>query len=305
MREIALLTLIVSSFFSSSVAFVGDLNHKLTNNLTKYEVTTAKNTPTDTKSIIAEPTKTTVDELANAAQAVYSVDLSTNTVLNNKNSDKKLQIASLTKLMTAYTALKDLNLTKTYTVPPFALQEGDSVAGLVAGDRLTGSDLLSAMLINSGSDAAQTIASLDAGSNASFVAKMNQNATELKLTNTHYANPVGWDDVNNYSTAKDMTELSRILLGNKEFSEIVSTKSKIITTEAGRQINLANTNQLLPVPGYSGVKTGFTNGAGECLISLNGQGKTQVLTTVLGSGNRFGETEQITTWIRTHFVWNL
>jgi D-alanyl-D-alanine carboxypeptidase len=242
--------------------------------------------------------------MASSAQAVYSIDLASDETLTSKDIDKRLQIASLTKLMTAYVILseeKDLN--KIMTVPALHPEEGDSVAGLVAGDRLTVLALLNGLLITSGSDAAQTLAVNNAGSQEAFVAKMNAAAATLNLKNTHFANPVGWDDSNNYSSARDITELTRILLRNKTFAEITGTKSKVITTESGRSLPLSTTNQLLYAPGYTGVKTGFTNGAGECLVSLYNGDKGQILTTVIGSSNRFLETDTIKGWILDHFSW--
>ncbi len=255
-------------------------------------------------SLKVPPTKTSIDDYTSSAKAVYSTDLATNTVLNSKNKDTKLQIASLTKLMTAYVYLKDNpDLTKVVTVPSFTLQEGDAVAGIVAGEKLTKEALVTAMLLNSGSDAAQSLAVLDAGSQEAFVDKMNQSATKLGLTNTRFTNPVGWDASENYSSAQDIANLSRILLGNEFFRATVAKNNAIITTEAGRNINLVSTNQLLGSNGYIGVKTGYTYGALECLISLQKTEGHETLTVVLGSSNRFGETSILNTWTNDHFLW--
>jgi D-alanyl-D-alanine carboxypeptidase len=232
------------------------------------------------------------------------VDLATNKVLTSKDSDKRLQIASVTKLMTAYVILKEeSNLNRVITVPPLTGQPDDAVMGLATGDEVTIRTLLDGLLINSGADAAQTLAIANAGSVEAFVAKMNTAAQSLNLTNTHFANPVGWDDQNNYSSAKDLTELTRILLRNQIFSAIVSTKNMTVTTSTGRAIPLSTTNQLLYESGYLGVKTGFTNGADECLISLYREGDNEILTAVLGSSARFVETDSIKGWILSHFSW--
>ena len=106
-----------------------------------------------------------------------------------------------------------------------------------------------------------------------------------------------------YSSARDLANLTRILLNNPTFASIVGTRTKTIYTEAKRPILLANTNNLLANPDYHGVKTGFTNGAGECLITLTGDAPKEILTVLLGSTNRFGESDTINSWLNTHFVW--
>ncbi len=255
-------------------------------------------------SIKVPPRKASVDDYVSSARAVYSVDLASNTVLSTKNPDDKLQVASLTKLMTAYVYLKDNpNLQEVVTVPSFTLREGDAVAGISAGERLSKEDILTAMLINSGSDAAQALSVLDAGSQEAFVAKMNLATTKLGLTNTHFANPVGWDSADNYSSARDIANLTRILLGNEYFKATVTKSNAAIATEGGRTIALTTTNQLLGGNGYEGVKTGYTYGALECLVSLKKTNDHETLTVVLGSTDRFGETSTLNTWTNDHFLW--
>ncbi|MEI6266651.1 MAG: serine hydrolase [bacterium] len=255
--------------------------------------------------IVSGPTLSSVDaEYQNLAKSVYSIDLGSNTALNESNKDEKLQIASLTKLMTAYVVLKDSpNLDEKVTIPDYITQAGDALMGISKGEEISKRDLLTGMLLNSGSDAATSLATLDAGSVDGFVTKMNLAAESLNLSNTHFANPVGWDDAGNYSSAKDMLELSRILLRNNFFAETVATTQKVVYTTAGRPIYLTNTNILLDGKKYFGVKTGYTFGAGECLISLEKQDGHEVLTAVIGSASRFSESYNINSWIFTHFVW--
>ncbi len=237
-------------------------------------------------------------------KAIYSLDLSSDTSLIENNIDDRLQIASLTKLMTAYVALKEGKaLTESVTIPVFVLEPGDAVVGLNTGEQLSYGDLIASMLINSGSDAAQSVATISGGDQTKFVAQMNLAAAGLGLTNTHFANPVGWDSLENYSSARDIANLTRVLLGNTFFRETVGSKAKVVTTKAGRQIALTSTNQLLGVNGFAGVKTGYTYGALECLTSLERVADHEILTVVLGSGNRFGETTAANTWTKQHFLW--
>jgi len=301
MREALLLATIVLGHLAPNGHLLTQLENKL--RLAPKAVAT-NSTSAVAGHIITKPTKIGSDEYTPSARAVYSIDMASNEPLEEKNIDVRLQIASLTKLMTAYVILKEeKDLSRTFEVTKLTLQDGDSTMGLAIGDEMTIEGLLKGTLIKSGSDAATTLAIGNSGDVSTFVAKMNQAAVDLNLKNTHFANPVGWDDPNNYSSARDLTELVRILLRNKTFAEITSTRDTNVQTVAGRNLHLATTNQLLGNSGYMGVKTGYTYGALECLVSLYKDGKTEILTTVIGSGARFYETESIKGWLITHFSW--
>lgn len=300
MRELLLLASIIFGQLTPNTHFITQLENKLR---LAPQTITQKSADSEQLSIITKPTKTITEDYTATAQAVYSIDLASNANLTSKNIDQRLQIASLTKLMTAYVILKKENLDRVLTVPTLSPQAGDSTIGLTTGEKLSVHELLKGLLITSGSDAAQTLAVGNAGSVDGFVTKMNVTASSLNLTNTHFANPVGWDNAENYSSAKDMTELTKILLTSDIFREIIDTKTTTIQTNIGRNILLETTNQLLYQPGYKGVKTGYTYGAGECLITLYGGENEQILTTVIGSSNRFGETDSIKGWILEHFLW--
>lgn len=301
MRELLLLATILLSQLSPNSHFLSQVENFL---LTKPTAPATNKASFAPAAIAIAPTKLKLDDYTSGAQAVYSVDLASNEVLSSKDSDQRLQIASLTKLMTTYVILREEpTLDKVYIVPALSGQSGDSLMGLIPGESLTVRDLLAGLLINSGSDAAQTLAVGNAGSVSAFVVKMNAAAVSLNFANTHFANPVGWDDTENYSSAKEMAELARILIRSKTVADVVATKTKTVYTTSGRAILLTTTNQLLYSPGYVGVKTGFTNGANECLISLYQDGKTEILTTVLGSTARFTETDRLKGWILDHFSW--
>lgn len=301
MREILLLITIILGQLTPNAHILEQVTNKLR---LAPEATAMGQAPAGTGSIIAKPTKTIIEDYSATAKAVYSIDLGSDAVLTSKDTDARLQVASLTKLMTAYVILKEeKDLNRVVTVASPTPQPGDAVMGLAGGDSVSIRGLLDGLLINSGSDAAQALAIANSGSVDAFVAKMNTATSALDLANTHFTNPIGWDDAENFSSAKDLTELARILLRNKTFAEIVTTKSKFVTTSAGRNISLATTNQLLYTPGYAGIKTGYTPAAGECLVSLYRDGKTEILTAVIGSSARFTETNSIKGWILTHFSW--
>ena len=131
---------------------------------------------------------------------------------------------------------------------------------------------------------------------------MNQTANTLNLQNSHFENAVGWDANQNYSSAEDIATLTRILLTNNDFSKIVSTKKVAIYTLSGREIIFTNTNLLLN-NNFLGVKTGYTPGAGECLVSDYRAENHSLLTVLMGSNNRFEETKTYLDWIKSQFLW--
>ncbi|MBU1070826.1 D-alanyl-D-alanine carboxypeptidase, partial [Patescibacteria group bacterium] len=124
------------------------------------------------------------------------------------------------------------------------------------------------------------------------------------LKQTHFNNVSGVEDVGHFSSAQDLSKLTQFALKNVTFRQAVSTKYKEITSINGNQYSLASTNELLGVvPSVLGVKTGWTPEAGECLITLVNQDNRPILITVLGSEDRFGETEQIISWVYNSFSW--
>jgi len=237
------------------------------------------------------------------AAASLSADLLSNQILASTNIDRRLPIASLTKLMTAYIILRENKLDEVFTVPSLEIRSGDSLAGLKPGEKITVKALLYGLLINSGNDAAQTLAINNADSINGFVKKMNLTAKNLSLTNTNYSNPVGWDDPNNYSSAKDMYTLSRILLNNSDFRNITSLRLATVYTITGRPIPLVNTNLLLGGDGVVGLKTGYTPISGECLVALDKFENHEIITVILGSNDRFGQTKNYLDWIKSSFTW--
>jgi len=136
---------------------------------------------------------------------------------------------------------------------------------------------------------------------------MNKKAQELNLENTHFTNPIGLDEEGHYSTAKDMARLSIVALNSPIFAEIVSTPAITITDVSGKITHpLKNTNELVgQLEGVKGVKTGWTENAGECLISFTERNGKKVVTVILGSKDRFGETRTLIDWVFRNFSWEL
>lgn len=237
------------------------------------------------------------------ARSVRAVDIATNYTFFEKNPTEKLQIASLTKLMTALIVLENSKRTDIVTIPVLNTTPGEATMGLQTGEKIKMEEILKGILIDSAGDAAYSAAVHISGTEDGFVVLMNKKAKDLMLESTNFTNPIGLDDQKNYSTAKDLTNLSRIVLQNKDIREIANKKSYTATSENGKTYTLENTNKILDDPRIFGLKTGYTLGAGECLITLAKQNDHEIITVVIGSPDRFGESKSLINWIYTNFRW--
>jgi serine-type D-Ala-D-Ala carboxypeptidase (penicillin-binding protein 5/6) len=218
------------------------------------------------------------------AKAWILIDPRDDSVLASKAPSKRLPIASTTKLMTAYLALKNLKPNQMITAPAYhASNPAEITLGLAAGERMRVRDLLYGLLLPSASDAAETLAVGVAGSVPAFVQRMNQAAQQLALTDTSYANPIGLDDPDNYSSAHDLVTLASILLKNKLFARIVNTPAATLHSGAHPRTVTSRDTLLNEVPWINGVKTGHTLGAGYVLVGSGTQDSTTLISAVLGT----------------------
>jgi len=237
------------------------------------------------------------------AQAVFIIDLNSQVVLLAKQPNLRLRPASLTKIMTALISMDYFNSNTLITVKNGNLSVG-AKAELIANDILTAQDMLYALLIPSGNDAAVTFAENYPGGYTKFVEQMNMKAVELGLANTHFANVSGVESHNHFTSAYDISVIAQHALDRPLFKNIVSTKKITLKSEKGYLYPLVSTNILLGKPGILGVKTGWTNDAGECLVTYANRYTHPVLISLLGSNDRFGETEKLLDWIYSNFVWD-
>lgn len=230
-------------------------------------------------------------------------DLNSDTILYQKNGLKKLQIASLTKLMTALIIIQEHKLNEIVTVPSEATAVGGSIINLSPNETVTVKDLLSGLLMQSGNDAAATLAIFNAGSIPDFVIKMNQKAKELNLANTSFSNPIGFDDKNNYSTVQDLYVLAKSVYQYPEIRKIAATKEKTIySTDKKYSHNIHTTNQILDnYLEIKGLKTGTTTQAGGCFIGITNANNRPTISIVLGSTNRFLDTKIMLDWAKNTF----
>jgi D-alanyl-D-alanine carboxypeptidase len=232
------------------------------------------------------------------ATAFLAYDLESDRVLLAQNSQMPLPPASLTKLMTALLVLEQADLRAAVTVEPADLI-GDATMGLQAGDTLTVTDLLWGLLVPSGNDAALALARHVGGSFDGFVALMNTRAQELGLEQTHFANPNGFDAEEHMSSAADLLRLTRELWDYPLFRTIVGTDT---TTVMGRE--LRNTNEWLTrFEGVTGVKTGTTDEAKECLIAAVERDGHTVFLVLLGSRERYLDAERLYAAYEAVYTW--
>lgn len=239
-----------------------------------------------------------------SAQGVIAVDIDSGITLYEKNPDTPLLPASTTKIVTALVSLDTYRLNDVLIVPSGVNVDGQKM-GLYPGEKMKFENLLSGLLIYSANDAAEALAKDYPGGYDAFIAAMNQKAKELSMTNTHFDNPVGLDADGQQSTAKDLVRASEVAMRNPEFAKIVGTKNITITDESGKSsYNLENVNELLgTVPGVIGVKTGWTEGARENLVTYIVRDNHKVIIAILGSEDRFGETKELIDWIFSSYKW--
>lgn len=204
-----------------------------------------------------------------SAKAAILIDAQTGAVIAEKNERQRLPMASTTKIMSALLLLESGDLDTPFKVDNEAIKVEGSSMGLCEDDIVTKRALCFGMLLPSGNDAANETAVLLAGSVPEFAGMMNRRAEQLGLEDTHFVTPSGLHDPNHYSTAYDMAMLTREALKNEDFREICgSKKAKLEFGNPPYERWLINTNKLLTMyDSCIGVKTGFTDEAGRCLVS--------------------------------------
>lgn len=246
------------------------------------------------------------------ANEAFLLNPDNGTIYLATNADQPVPMASTTKIMTAYVALTLGHLDQMIKVGPdadgatLAQEYGASVAGLRTGDMLSLRDLLYALLLPSGDDAAIAIADGIAGSQANFVALMNIEASLLGLRNTHYTDVHGLDMKDHNTSARDLAELATLAMRNKTFAQIVQTTAYIVPATATHgRYKWSTTNNLLITtnpyyyPGAIGIKTGFTGAAGGCLVFAARGPSGELLGVLLGEAvenNRFSDALALLNW---------
>lgn len=275
---IGIITIALLSFGIFNYSYADDMDEEENELISNNEIEEVS------KNINTEPT------LNSRKCAVY--DRKSKMIIYGKNEDVKCAMASTTKIMTATVVLENVeDLNKIVTVTSKAAGTGGSRLGLKKNDKITINDLLYGLMLRSGNDAAVALAIEVGGSVEGFATLMNQKAENLGLVNTHFVTPHGLDNPEHYTTATELAKLTDYALKNKTFANIVGTKNYTITIN-GYVKALNNTNELLgSLNGVVGVKTGFTNGAGRCLVTEVKRGDKDLITIVLGADTKKDRTK--------------
>lgn len=243
-----------------------------------------------------------LDDLALSATSVYAIDLSSMTVLYEKNSQQSMYPASTSKMMTALVTLDSFPLEKELLVGKEATVSGNKLS-LKEGQFIKVKDLLAALLIFSANDSAYVLANNDEFGLDNFINKMNQKSSELGLTQTHFVNPAGFDENGQTSTARDLSIIARELLKHEQLKQLVALPYKQIVGQDW-SYDLYNSNQLLgQIQGIMGVKTGTTELAGEVLVTLIERDGHQILITLMNSQDRYQDTSKLIAWILNNYEW--
>ena len=245
------------------------------------------------------------------ARSVAVVDRDSSVLLYGRNEKLQILPASTVKIMTALVALDYYSLDQVLVVGK--IDDLGQDIKLVEGEKMTFKNLLYGLLVASANDAALILAQNYPGGKVAFVQAMNQKAKDLNLKGTYFANPTGLDSDQegkmltdfSYITAFDLAQLASLALKKEIILEIVSTQSITISDVNDKIFHqLGNINQLIgKFPGMKGLKTGYTEEAGECLVGYTERNGYGLITVVMGSQDRFGETVKLTNWVFDNFQW--
>jgi D-alanyl-D-alanine carboxypeptidase (penicillin-binding protein 5/6) len=244
---------------------------------------------------LAQPSLLTALRLRPAPHAGLAFDLADGRVLWRRGATRRRPIASLTKLMTALLAVERFGPHDRVRIPRRADQVGGSrMGGLRPGRRVRAEVLLQGLLIASGNDAAVTLAIAGAGSERAWVALMNRRAKLLGLSCTHFVDPHGLDP-RDRSCAADLAVLAMRAMAQPRIARIARRRFARVWPGAGRRLTLRTTNHLLRdrYPGVIGLKTGFTNPAGFCLVTIVARGGRRIGIVLLGSRDTYADAREL------------
>ncbi len=242
--------------------------------------------------------------LISALSAVVT-DSESGVMLFSLNPQEKLRPASITKLMTALVALEYYPASQILTVRRLAPANGESEMGLAVGDKVSVQNLIYGLLVPSGNDAAYTLADNYPGGIENFIYSMNKKAADLHMNNTHFENPSGIDSLYHLSTARDISLLTIQALQDPLISRAVATYGITLADAAEKKFYpVKNVNKFLGyLYGADGVKTGFTDLAGECLVASVSRNGHRIISVVLNSRDRFGDSSRLQEWAYRNFTW--
>jgi serine-type D-Ala-D-Ala carboxypeptidase (penicillin-binding protein 5/6) len=245
---------------------------------------TAKSSESDDDAVSIQTVPGSVPKIG--ASSVIVVDVRSGQVLFEKNADQIRAPASTTKLLTGLIVAESGYLDR-----PVVVAQTDTLAepvklNIKPGDTYTRIDLLRALLVKSPNDVARCLARDNAGSIQEFAQKMNQRAAVIGATHSHWVNPNGLPDARQYSTARDLATIARVAYANPTIRSIVCLPQLVFRFANGRTRELENTNKLLKrLPYCNGMKTGYTEAAGKCLIASGSRPGKDIIVVVLGDSH--------------------
>lgn len=291
LKKILILQLILVIIFTNSNVFADDIDEDDENNndnsvILSEEIESTNQAISNSKLVNKTIDKINVPTLNSRKVIVY--DRLSGKKVYGKNENKETAMASTTKIMTAIIVIENCkNFNDIVVIPAKAANIGGSSLKLNVNDKVTVNDLLYGMLLRSGNDAALALALYTGGTIENFAEMMNQKASLLGLLHTHFVTPHGLDDPNHYTTCYELAKITDYALKNDKFSEIVKTKTATIKiNDSPREIK--NTNEILcsNIDGVYGVKTGFTNNAGRCLVTSIKKNDMDFIIVVIGADSR-------------------
>lgn len=237
------------------------------------------------------------------APSYILVDVNTNKILVGQNENNKIYPASITKLVTALTALNIYPLNEVITINE-EYSEGKNME-LKLGEKITVESLVDALLVYSANDAAFTLAKHHSQGISGFVQQMNLLVDKYNLQNTHFVNFDGLQNENHFSSVYDLSQIGRLAIQNPTIKEIVKTKEITVSNiDNTIQHHLISTNELLDVvPEIEGLKTGWTPEAKDCFIGLINLNGHYLISVVAQSDDRFSDTKTIIDWAKKNIYW--
>ena len=234
------------------------------------------------------------------ARSVMLIDARTGETLYEKDADARRQIASTTKLVTALIIAETGNLSGSLEVQPIDTICEPTKLYFKPGERYARNALLYALLVHSCNDVARALARDNAGSIADFADKMNARAAQLGARDTHFVNPNGLPapGEEQWSTARDLSRIARVVYGNSILRPIMATQHLQFQMASGRTQEFANTNKvLLRFPYCNGMKTGYTDAAGHCLVSSADDGNSAIISVCLGDSKAiWNDSQRLLSW---------
>ncbi len=218
------------------------------------------------------------------AESAILFDANTGRVIYKKNENERRAVASTQKLLTALIIAESGDLSAPVVIDRTDMLAAPTKLYVKTGERYTRQQLLTALLVKSPNDVARALARDNAGSLEDFAAKMNARMARMGGESSHFVNPNGLPADDQYSTARDMGRIARAAYFNPLLREIMRTKHCMFRYATGKTIPLQNTNRVLRTYSFcNGMKTGYTDAAGHCLISSGSWGGKDMIAVVLGS----------------------